>query len=886
MKHLILYIDLEYIKAIVKNDDGKYSFVKTDDRDSVNCFWLFFLIDQYNKRVKHKKSYKLNVHNKKPGYFSYSYPLERDFENETILFDNHNCKWEELLSLSGIIDKIKSEFKGIQSDIPTYIAYSSNVSFRNREVLNHYLLKQGINKISDALTISELYTFKFKDELNASKEVIVLESLNNDLNLSYLHLENEVYVKPSKAHKLLENKGNDPRINTLVDCVVNELTRQSNFLRRSSNRSSEIKQLKSKSQEWLNRLNMVNTLILDDIVLTCDPGVKYRIRVSKKEVEEKTGKYIRDLLAEIKQFCNDVNGDSHKLHYVLLGDSFNNKSITSRFSQEFGESSLTHFQSSKIADVLTVYNDAYDSYKSRIDEVEVSRRYKEKIELGNIHFCQRKFEKAKTAYFEAKNILETDEVVLKIGEVEDLIQQEKKNLTVFKTLLNNANDLVEKNQLNKAIDKIDEALEIFPDNELANNQRNLIKLKIDRQLQDYNRLYNQALELFKKDNFKESLDILNNALSIVPNDKKALELIERCKKKQRLTKIHKEALTEYYNHNFLKAKEIYERDLSDAQNQKMAIQCQQLAAHSDDLSKQMMLVHEAVKEKSNLKQVFVLLSDVKKSLSNIKNIDEDLDFGKFEHEIKNYTSKLNSMVSKAYNKMLKNANDYFDKKDLNRAILEYKNILELVPNDSYCNERIQNIEKLQLEYQSNKEKYDKLVIEGKSKIEEASFILAERLLKEAIELCPNEKAAKEILDQYAFEIMEIKEEFQANIKKGDRNFIHQDFENARGFYEKALLIAPSNEEIKNKIRTCELKLEFKFNSGSPKDTKATEDGKTKEEWSFNDKNNGNSEEFNRENKDWTFDKKEIRKESEKKQKNNDDWDFSDKSNKNNDKFNF
>jgi len=103
LSHLILNIDLEYIRAVISTEEGDYRHVKTEDRESVNCFWLYFKIDQFNRLIKCRKIYQQKVLDKSPGYIGYSYPKERDLESEKVLFDNQNYNLSELLDKAGTV---------------------------------------------------------------------------------------------------------------------------------------------------------------------------------------------------------------------------------------------------------------------------------------------------------------------------------------------------------------------------------------------------------------------------------------------------------------------------------------------------------------------------------------------------------------------------------------------------------------------------------------------------------------------------------------------------------------------------------------------------------------------------------------------------------------
>jgi hypothetical protein len=668
LKYLILNIDLEYIRAVVSNPGGKFHWVKTEDNGSVNCFWLYFFIDQFNRRIKYRKSYHQKVLDKSPGYISYSFPKERDFETEKVLFDNHNYSLTEILRKTGIISSLRSNFERQTQEIPTYIVYSNNISSKNKEALNQFLINQGFNIISYVLPLAELYCYKnrqtFKSEEFSS--IVFIEALNKDLNLSYLSYKDDVYIRSDGGQKLLLNKGEDPRERTLIEYVVSELSRETNFLRTKDRQQTEIKRLGRNATNWLNRLNCIENLILDDITLANCPKTKYRVRVNKKNVEELTGVYIRDLIAEFRQFVQVNNKKKNKYSLVLIGDALENQFIKKRFIEEVGEDCLHIGNASQLDEVFAVYKDAFECFQKTINQAEIKNRHNAALSKGDEFLGENNYEQAKSSYLKAKNLLNTDKITTKLEYINELIKNETKKADDFNLLKQDAEKFIEEGNLQTAIEKVDDALELFPDDEEMSRKRNTISLQFQVVEQKAKNLYKDAQNLFKEKRYPETKEKLEAVLKINPSNSDTKALVKECDKRISVDKILKKGNSHYVKLEFVIAKKAYQQGLPDTVCENLIAKCNSLIPLFEDISDVLLRINDALNNE-NLDLTLTHLQKCEETISDIKLIDSSLKFNEIEKEFEDYKKGHAQKRRDIYQNFIKQADGCCDDGEFDKA---------------------------------------------------------------------------------------------------------------------------------------------------------------------------------------------------------------------------
>lgn len=125
-----------------------------------------------------------------------------------------------------------------------------------------------------------------------------------------------------------------------------------------------------------------------------------------------------------------------------------------------------------------------------------------------------------------------------------------------------------------------------------------------------------------------------------------------------------------------------------------------------------------------------------------------------EERIKNYIKIIANKES--YDKLIKQADDFFNKKDFEQAKRYYENALKILPDEKYPDQQINKIDDLlkQADDKAKRDKVESLINEGNKALNEKQNSLAKTKFEEALALDPSNtqaktgiaKTEKEILD--------------------------------------------------------------------------------------------------------------------------------------------
>ncbi|MDY0278428.1 MAG: hypothetical protein RBQ97_10140, partial [Acholeplasma sp.] len=320
MDYLILHIDLDFINGVIFTPDtGQICAIKSKDNRDPERFWLFFENDQFNHRIRYKKEYRQKVFDKMPGFIG-NFML-RDLKNESFLLDDQNYELPELLEVSGILPSIKSQFfEKTGSDlIKTMVAFSDNLPLSNKDAIVYFLNKKGFSIETYSIPLPELLCYHQNNSSNQRKHakiIFVLDAWNDNLNLSVLYKEDSYYTRRPDMFQTFPNMGKDPKRKIIVDYVVDSLSRETNFIRTRERKENEYKRQEKHAEDWLNRLALVDSLILQDLTIANCNKTKYTITIERSEIELRTQRYITDVLTKFRALKNSINANEDFL--VLL----------------------------------------------------------------------------------------------------------------------------------------------------------------------------------------------------------------------------------------------------------------------------------------------------------------------------------------------------------------------------------------------------------------------------------------------------------------------------------------------------------------------------------------------------------------------------------------
>jgi N-acetylmuramoyl-L-alanine amidase len=181
----------------------------------------------------------------------------------------------------------------------------------------------------------------------------------------------------------------------------------------------------------------------------------------------------------------------------------------------------------------------------------------------------------------------------------------------------------------------------------------------------------------------------------------------------------------------------------------------------------------------------------------------------YMHEIADYlddsdTTDLNPQEK--LKNLYKDAGRYFSIGDYDNSEKKYNEIKELKPEDKISKDKLAEIKKIRLDYQSKISKADKFLAEKK-------YSDAKKVYEEAQVLMPKEKYPTVKIDEISriSSGKPVKEEdkekrYLALLEKGDSLFENAQYEEAKNTYNRALALKPGEAGLTQKMDDCDEKI--------------------------------------------------------------------------------
>jgi hypothetical protein len=576
MGYLILHIDLNYISGVIISNisDEIYSLKTTDNRDPER-FWLFFENDQYNHRIKYKKENRQKVYDKKPDFIGDI--MLRGLKDETFLLNDQNYELLELLEHAGILSGIKTQFFDITGSdvINTMLIFSDNIPLPNKEIFSDFLSKKGFLIETFNISLPELISYYHankKEKVNLAKAIFVIDAYNDNLNLSVLYNAENFYNRLQSNFHTYPNMGKDPKQKIIVEYVVDSLAHETCFLKSKERKETEYKRQQKNAEDWLNRLALVETLILQDVTLANCAKTKYTIAIERSEIERRTQKYFTDVITKYRVLNNQVKAKEDFI-VLLSGETLSNSLMKKRFIEEVGESKLRIIENIALKNVYALYPEVWEKAKIQLSKNEREKRYELLISEGEELFNASQFEEAQGRYYYARDIKNTEEVNKLINDIEIAVSKEKKNKQDFDSLVSKSENLVKQNKLSEAKLCLEKALEIFPEESRAINTLKDIMTLISIANQNIKDSFKKAEGEYSKENWQKARDLFKTILNIQPDNRIAIERIENCNRYISLGPIIKKADNHFLKQEYKDALFEYKRGKEDKYCSKKSEEC-------------------------------------------------------------------------------------------------------------------------------------------------------------------------------------------------------------------------------------------------------------------------------------------------------------------------
>ena len=244
----------------------------------------------------------------------------------------------------------------------------------------------------------------------------------------------------------------------------------------------------------------------------------YEMALKRKPNDAEAKKKLDQTLVKIQE-----DSERQEIFYAHLdaGDAFNAQNKYAEALAEydkalaiFPDDKYVGAQAETIRDILKERQDKQDAYDTAIAQ-------------GNTLLEEENFDAAIMQFETAKAIFPNDNLPKeRIAEAKRLQSLYNEKVTRFNTLTEEANNLALRKNFDGAIQKLNQALEIFPDNVQA--QQKLQELQGSKDINDrYNAIIAEADRMYESKSYKDAKVQYQNALAVVAGDAYATDMIAR-----------------------------------------------------------------------------------------------------------------------------------------------------------------------------------------------------------------------------------------------------------------------------------------------------------------------------------------------------------------------
>ncbi|MCG8696538.1 MAG: tetratricopeptide repeat protein [Bacteroidales bacterium] len=457
--------------------------------------------------------------------------------------------------------------------------------------------------------------------------------------------------------------------------------------------------------------------------------------------------------------------------------------------------------------------------------VEKRNKYNEIIKEADVLYADQSYESAKNKYLEADNLI-PEEIYPnnQITKIENIIK--KRDIeTQFKNFISQADHFVEQNNFDDAIAILKEAKVLVPESPVPDKKINEIselknKIRAEEIATKFNGLIADADRLVSEQKFDEAIKVCKQAKLVKPEstipDKKINEISKL--KNELLTQeietkfndllTQADALVE--QQKFEEAKAVLkqakvvkpESPVPDEKiNQISNIKNKLLADERDARFNQLVSEAEGKAGQQDFDGAITLLKEAKtvKPESNLPD--------KKINEYKELQSKLiKDDIEKRYNELITQAKTLIEQKKFDEAIAALKQAQTVIPESKEPTRMINEIQtiKNQLAKADIEKRYQEAIDQGDANLKQSKLDEAAAAYKLALTIIADEEYPQKKLNEISrlrseMSLNKIKEQYTEWISKGDNAFTGKDYQNAISFYKNASSVLPDELYPQQKI---------------------------------------------------------------------------------------
>jgi len=615
MSNLVLHIDVDFIVGAICADNGTSSPIINGQEE---LLWLYFFNNPHQNSISYGKDNKTHFNNSEVNYYGKFFEkIEK--QQETFILRGIEHPVIDLLKESGLLENIRETYYHKTLDntdnIPTLLTFSSSISDNAKQKTVDYLKNNAFEIKSYTIPLAELVSYHAlsnkKVKVANGSVAIFLEATNPTLHLMKLSLSDNYFLLDGKP-QIREGMGFDPRKLALLRYVVNEANKSIGALFTENEKLEECKRFEMQADEWLKKLDSTSHNMpynIRSISFSKMPNSKRDVLVRKSDLDSDTGAYTQGLKDVFDAFRTDnVSGDV--MAVFLLGNCFQNDRVKTSFEQMLGADKLYFYANKDIQDILTMYPkidiSRYASEESRIKErakaeelkqaeqrAYEDRQRKEQQAANEKAAAEQKAEenrrealqfferalalekegKLEDARVNAENAIALDKTNKEFKQFFDDLKDKIKKLLekteLYKKYLSSADNLLNKGDLEKALDEYEAAKFVFDNAEIIAKIIEVKRLIKDKEKQKLKiaQLLSNVKELIQQKDFQNAKSKINEIFSIDKTNAGAIkflsEIDEINKQQEKKFNDFVKSADKYYNSaNFPEAINQYKQALS------------------------------------------------------------------------------------------------------------------------------------------------------------------------------------------------------------------------------------------------------------------------------------------------------------------------------------
>ena len=596
-----------------------------------------------------------------------------------------------------------------------------------------------------------------------------------------------------------------------------------------NNKDTLDEDLLAKEKEYKNNLEAADKLF--EIKKYNEAITKYQEALLIKPEESYPKNRVSEINILLEQLAsnNKINEQKNKDYndaIILADKNFNIKdyvSALSNYQQALNIKPKESYPKNKIAEINKILN-----INKSIDD-----KYNGFITIADKTFTEKKYELAKNYYQQALSVKETEEYPKsKIKEIDIILIQlaKQKQNNIDKSYLNvvaNADILFNNKKYIQAKSEYEKALSI-KNNEVYPKQRIVEIDNIEKELANKKSKYDitiaRADNNFNSDKLEEAKDDYQKALAIFPKEQypqTRINEIENQLLSLKNIEEQKKAREKAYNDAILQGdKNLSEKKYQEAKN----IYSQALSLKPDEIYPKGKIaeIDKIIAEQKAMDAKYnALLATADKSFINKKYKEAKLTYNKAlqikttEVYPKQKIAEIDKLIlekqelDEKYKKLISEADNQFDNKQFDEAILTYSKGLQIKPNQSYPKQKIAEINKLIASKNALEKRYNEIISTADQHFINKKYEDAKTTYNNALAIKPNEAYPKQKIEEIDVLLQQIvakkviyeknKKQYDKLIADADVNLENKKYREAEVLYKQALNIFPKEAYPKQKV---------------------------------------------------------------------------------------